>query len=141
MNQQKTLLLSIIAHDLRNPFQALLSLSTTLSHAVASRDHEAVERRAQGIVDAAGQAHRLMEGLFAWASAQMNTMAVTLGDVALDPLCQEVLDGAAEAAAAKGIALVANCAGLQVRAQRDMLATVVRNLVSNAVKFTAPGGP
>ena len=140
LNQQKTLLLSIIAHDLRNPFQALLSLSTTLSRAVASRDPAAVERRAQGIVEAAGQAHRLMEGLFAWASVQMDTMAVTLCDVALEPLCQEVLDGAAEAAGAKAIALRASCAGLRVRAQRDMLATVVRNLVSNAVKFTPPGG-
>lgn len=140
LNRQKALLLSIIAHDLRNPFQALLSLSTTLSTAVASRDHAAVERRAQGIVDAAGQAHRLMEGLFAWASAQMDTMAVTLGDVALDSLCAEVLDSVAEAAAVKGIALRAECGGLHVRAHRDMLATVVRNLVSNAVKFTAGGG-
>ena len=140
LNRQKAMLLSIIAHDLRNPFQALLSLSTTLSSAVASRDHAVVERRAQGIVEAAGQAHRLMEGLFAWASVQMDTLAVTLGDVALDPLVGEVLDGAADAAGAKGIALRASPAGLRVRAQRDMLATVVRNLVSNAVKFTAAGG-
>ena len=140
LNRQKALLLSIIAHDLRNPFQALLSLSTTLSRAVARRDHEAVERRAQGIVDAAGQAHRLMEGLFAWASTQMDTLSVTLGDVALAPLCAEVLDSAAEAAGAKGIKLEAAAGGLCVRAQRDMLATVIRNLVSNATKFTAPGG-
>ena len=140
LNQQKALLLSIIAHDLRNPFQALLSLSTSLSRAVASRDHAAVERRAQGIVESAGQAHRLMEGLFAWATAQMDTLAVTLGDVALDPLVREVLEGVGDMAAGKGIALQAACGGLVVRAQPDMLATVVRNLVTNAIKFTAPGG-
>lgn len=140
LNQQKALLLSIIAHDLRNPFQALLSLSTSLSHAVASRDHAAVERRAQGIVESAGQAHQLMEGLFAWASAQMDTLAVTLVDVDLDRLVQGVLQGVGEMAGTKGIVLQGACGGLGVRAQPDMLATVVRNLVSNAIKFTAPGG-
>jgi len=140
LNQQKTLLLSIIAHDLRNPFQALLSLSTSLSRAVATRDHGAVEQRAQGIVEAAGQAHRLMEGLFSWAHAQMDTLAVTLVAVALDGVAQEVLEGVAEMAAAKGIVLGAACGGLAVQAQPDMLATVLRNLVTNAIKFTPPGG-
>ena len=53
LNRQKSLLFSIIAHDLRNPFQALLGLSTVLSQAVAMRDHASVERRAQGIREAA----------------------------------------------------------------------------------------
>ncbi|GJD49762.1 Adaptive-response sensory-kinase SasA [Methylobacterium crusticola] len=140
LNKQKSLLFSIIAHDLRNPFQALLGLSNVLSQAVAERDHASVERRAQGIQEAAGKAYELMEGLFAWASLQMDTVAVTLGGVDLCAVAAEVLKGAAENAAQKGLNLGVDCAGVYVRAQRDMLAAVLRNLVSNAVKFTLPGG-
>ena len=138
--KQKSLLFSIIAHDLRNPFQALLGLSTVLSQAVAERDHVTVERRAQGIQEAASQAYDLMEGLFAWASLQMDTVAVTIRRVDLCAVVDGVLGGAAEAAAGKGIALTSDCAGAYVEAHCDMLAAVLRNLVGNAVKFTRPGG-
>lgn len=140
LNQQKSLLFSIIAHDLRNPFQALLGLSDVLSQAVAERDHATVERRARGIQEAASQAYGLMEGLFSWASLQMDTVAVTLGDVDLGDVAEEVLRGATETAEAKGITLKVDCAGMHVRAHRDMLLAVLRNLVGNAVKFTLPGG-
>ena len=140
LNRQKTLLFSIIAHDLRNPFQALLGLSEVLSKAVAAKDHASIERRAKGINDAATQAYALLESLFSWASLQMDTLAVSLTDVDLDAVAREVVQVSAEAAPDKGIAISTECAGLRVCAQRDMLATVLRNLVSNAVKFTLPGG-
>jgi two-component system sensor histidine kinase/response regulator len=140
LNRQKTLLFSIIAHDLRNPFQSLLGLSEVLGNAVAARDHASIERRAKGINDAATQAYALLESLFSWASLQMDTMAVTITDVALNTVAAEVMQGAAEGAADKGLTLTIDCGGIAVRAQRDMLATVLRNLVSNAVKFTLPGG-
>ncbi len=140
LNRQKSLLFSIIAHDLRNPFQALLGLSEVLGKAVAARDPASIERRAKGIQEAATQAYALLESLFSWASLQMDTLAVTLTDVDLDAVTTEVMQGASEAAADKGLTLDASCAGIAVRAQRDMLTTVLRNLVGNAVKFTLPGG-
>nr|WP_246733485.1 hybrid sensor histidine kinase/response regulator [Methylobacterium sp. BTF04] len=140
LNRQKTLLFSIIAHDLRNPFQALLGLSEVLSKAVAAKDHASIERRAKGINDAATQAYALLESLFSWASLQMDTLTVSITNVDLDLAATEVVRGASEAASDKGLVLVTDCAGLHVSAQRDMIATVLRNLVSNAVKFTLPGG-
>ena len=140
LNRQKSLLFSIVAHDLRNPFQALLGLSAVLGQAVERRDHASIERRAQGIREAASQAFGLMESLFAWASLQMDTVAVTLADVDLETVAGDTIRGAGEAAADKGLTLVAACEGLRVHAHRDMLAAVLRNLVSNAVKFTLPGG-
>lgn len=140
LNRQKTLLFSIIAHDLRNPFQAILGLSDGLSQAVASRRSEAIERRAQGVRDAAGQVYDLMESLFAWADLQMNTVAVPLTDVDLRAVAEDTIRVVRDAALAKAITLAQACEGVSVRAHRDMLATVLRNLVTNAVKFTAPGG-
>ena len=70
LNKQKDVLFSIIAHDLRNPFQVVLGLSEGLSRAVAGKDIESIERRARGINQAATRAHALMESLFTWASLQ-----------------------------------------------------------------------
>ena len=140
LNRQKSLLFSIIAHDLRNPFQALLGLSEVLGKAVAAREPASIERRAKGIHEAATQAYALLESLFSWASLQMYTMAVTLTDVDLEAVTNEVVRGAAEAASDKGLTIEVSCGGIIVRAQRDMLTTVLRNLVGNAVKFTLPGG-
>jgi two-component system sensor histidine kinase/response regulator len=140
LNRQKTLLFSIIAHDLRNPFQAVLGLSSILSQAVAAKDHPSIERRAQGVRGAAGQAYALMEGLFAWASLQMDTTSVTFDSVDIAEVAREAIEGGAEAAADKGLTLTNDCESLRVRAQRDMLSAILRNLVSNALKFTLPGG-
>ena len=140
LNRQKSLFFSIIAHDLRNPFQAILGLSSVLSQAVAARDHAAIERRARAVRDSAAQAHNLMEGLFAWASLQMDTMTTTLSDVDVRAVAQETVAGAAVAAADKGLNLEVACDVVAARAHRDMMAAILRNLVSNAVKFTQPGG-
>ncbi len=140
LNRQKSLFFSIIAHDLRNPFQAILGLSDVLSHAVAARDHASIERRAQAVRDAASQANNLMQGLFAWASLQMDTLTTTLSKVDLKEVARETIDGAAVASADKNLTVDACFKTIDVRAHRDMLAAVLRNLVSNAIKFTRPGG-
>lgn len=140
LNRQKTLLLSIIAHDMRNPFQVLLGLSHTLSEAVALKDPRSIERRAQGILQAATSAHALMESLFSWASLQMESAAVAFSSVDLAEVARETVAGCDQRATDKGLVLTADCAGVTVRGQRDMIAAVLRNLVGNALKFTLPGG-
>ena len=109
LNRQKSLLFSIIAHDLRNPFQVLIGLSNVLSQAVAAKDHASIERRAQGIRDAAMQAHSLMESLFAWASLQMDHVDVVLDAVDVSEVAHQVVTAAAEVAADKGIELRVDC--------------------------------
>ena len=140
LNRQKSLLFSIIAHDLRNPFQMLLGLSEVLSSAVADRDDAAIETRAQGIRHAAAQAHALMEGLFAWASLQMDSVDVIVEPLPLGEAIEGAIGGCREAAHTKGVAIVLRDTDLRVISNRDMLAAILRNLVSNAIKFTPSGG-
>jgi two-component system, sensor histidine kinase and response regulator len=140
LNRQKSLLLSIIAHDLRNPFQIMLGMSETLSKAVADREPAKIERRAQGIRHAAERAHELMEDLFTWASLQMDQAAVTLAPIALAPLARASVDPCRSLAEQKAIDLQVRCGDVRALAQREMLTAVLRNLVNNAIKFTPAGG-
>jgi len=140
LNREKSILTSIIAHDLRNSFQVLLSLSNILRRAVSTGNIASIESCAQSIEGVAAQAYALMESLFAWSSLQMDATAISLVDVDLEEIARETVRGAAAAATEKSISLFVDCTGIQVRAHRDMLAAVLRNLVTNAVKFTLPGG-
>ena len=72
LNRQKTLILSIIAHDLRNPFQVMLGMSQLLLDTAGSGDSAAVLRRAGIAHEAAAQAHGLLESLVTWASLYMD---------------------------------------------------------------------
>jgi two-component system, sensor histidine kinase and response regulator len=140
LNRLKTLLFSIIAHDLRNPFQLILGLSKSLSKGVANKDPASVERRAQGVVEAATRAHALMESLFSWANVQITSQDVTLTPVRLDMVADEILREFAERANDKRLSLTSQCNDVWVLAHRDMLLVILRNLVGNALKFTLPGG-
>ena len=140
LNRQKSLLFSIIAHDLRNPFQVLLGLSESLGQAVESRDHAVVERRARGLNQAAGQAHALMEGLFHWADLQMHSAEIRMAPLPLAEVLPDAIAGCSASAATKGLDIQLAVGGESALTHRDMLATIVRNLVGNAIKFTPAGG-
>ena len=140
LNRQKALLLSIIAHDLRNPFQAIIGLSDSLSRTAAQRDPAKVQIRAQAVQEAAVQAHALMESLFDWAQLQMDSGNVELEMVDVAAIAQEATSVCRHTAEEKGVSVSFDCGGGMVRAHRDMLATVLRNLVGNSIKFTPAGG-
>ncbi|WP_334185732.1 ATP-binding response regulator [Novosphingobium sp.] len=140
LNRQKALLLSIIAHDLRNPFQAIIGLSDSLSRTAAQKDPAKVQIRAQAVQEAAVQAHALMESLFDWAQLQMDSGNVELEMVDVVAIAQEATSVCRHTAEEKGVSVSFDCGGGMVRAHRDMLATVLRNLVGNSIKFTPAGG-
>lgn len=140
LNRQKSLLLSIIAHDLRNPFQAIIGLSESLSRTAAQKDPAKVQIRAQAVHEAAVQAHTLMESLFDWAQLQMDSGNIELEMVDVAAIAQEATSVCRHTAEEKGVLVSFDCGGGMVRAHRDMLATVLRNLVGNSIKFTPAGG-
>jgi two-component system sensor histidine kinase/response regulator len=140
LNDQKDLLFSIIAHDLRNPFQALLGLSELQRRAAAKQDWAAMTRHTEGIHVSAARAASLMEGLFAWASLQLTSPELVMSDVDIKAVVDEMLSTVADPVAKKQLRVRNDCAGVVAGGDPGMIATVLRNLVNNAIKFTAPGG-
>lgn|GEM_PF-2319798 len=141
LNSMKDKFLSIIAHDLKNPFNALLGFSSLLLGSLSSLDHDKITEYVTEIHNAAGGGVKLLEELLQWAMIQSGAMTCSAEVLKLSDISKEVFELASIQAATNHIYLVDNIPGkMEVVADRRMVATILRNLVTNAIKFTKPGG-
>ena len=141
INAEKDKFFSIIAHDLRSPFAAFLGLTQMMVQDLPSLKLDNIQEIALLMRDSATNLHRLLENLLQWSRLQQ-------GMVAFDPhyflLVEKVnssLRSVMEIASNKGVEIVVNVPdGMYVLADENMLESTIRNLVTNAVKFTEKGG-
>jgi signal transduction histidine kinase len=137
-NKMLTRLLSIISHDLKSPIQNLNQLfSMLLSEGISREDFDTVAPELQKSL---GNTSELLNNLLGWASSQLRGNSVTFTEVHPFKLTEEVFHGLETNAAAKGNQLknlIPESAS--IGADANMLSFVIRNLVSNANKFTASG--
>lgn len=141
LNATKDKLFSIIAHDLKNPFQSIIGMSEMLRDGSTSATKEEIEGYAASIHAAALRSHDLLDNLLHWARMQQGALGFAPRRLSLDVLVDGVLGIASAGAEQKGISIDSRvAAGASVFADADMLQTILRNLVGNAIKFTKPGG-
>ncbi|MDP6811592.1 MAG: PAS domain S-box protein [Alphaproteobacteria bacterium] len=141
MNQQKNRLFSIIAHDLRTPFNSLLGFSEILASHSDNLERKEVGDYARMVHESAQQAHELLENLLEWARLQMGRRTSEPRPLDVTAAINAALNLAGANAAQKEIALErGDIAVLTAFADPAMVETVLRNLVANAVKFTDAGG-
>ncbi len=114
-------------------------MSRTLAESADAGDPKAMARRAAGVHEAADQAHGLIESLFAWASLHMDARAEPAA-IEAEALFQDCARALQERADAKGVRILMRAEDVSVLAQENATASILRNLVANALKFTASGG-
>jgi signal transduction histidine kinase len=138
--EQKDRLFSIIAHDLRGPFNVLLGYSSILAEEAHDLSGDDVERYSRAMHESGKRVFRLLENLLHWTRLQMNRVTFTPEPQDLGERVQRAFDDIATTAAAKGVRLGSDVADLVVSADASMLDAILRNLIGNGVKFTYPGG-
>lgn len=141
LNARKDRLFSIIAHDLKNPFQSIIGFSELLKSGHQRMDQEQVSEYLELIHDSSASAYELLFNLLEWARAQTGAIRVNPGLVRIRDLLPEIIDLNALHMKKKQIRaedLVDS--RIVAYADRNMIHTVLRNLTSNAVKYTSPGG-
>ncbi|MEI6437094.1 MAG: HAMP domain-containing sensor histidine kinase, partial [Bacteroidota bacterium] len=138
---EKDKFFSIIAHDLRSPFNVILGLSQILAEDLRSMTLGETQKIAVSLRNSATKLFRLLENLLQWARIQQGLIPFNPELVQLLPVVNESIAIALEPAKIKGIDITCNIPeDLMVFTDRNILQTVIRNLVSNAVKFTPKGG-
>ncbi len=141
LNTTKDRLFSIIAHDLRSPFQAILGLSEYLLDSLNKGSIQEHRSFVQNIYNAADNTFKLLNTLLDWARTQTNQVSIHLEIVPLSPVIINVLNNLSALAQQKNISLnFYFAADVAVYADRNMLNTILRNLVSNAIKYTRTDG-
>lgn len=141
MNQDKDKFLSIISHDLRSPFNALIGFSQLL---LEMGDDLSVDERkdyASILYDTSKSTLGLLDNLLLWTNSQSGKININLTKVSVYPIVNEVFSYLASAGQKKNIQLQNNLdKEILVNADINMLNAILRNLVSNAIKFTPEGG-
>jgi len=140
LNQQKTKLFSIIAHDLKGPFTALLGFSQQLSTDARHLDHDGMERSASFIHQAATRAFDLLDNLLEWSRLNIKGIVFDPSPVDLSEIIRTNVELFRPMAENKGVSLEArDLAPLRVVADVNLVNIMIRNLLNNAVKFTNEG--
>ena len=128
---------SVIAHDLRSP---MASIRMVLNLAVAAIEPEVVGQEIFDLIDKANKesedVHDLLDNLLKWTKSQTGRLNVVIQDLDLNDIIPGVVDIFEMIAATKKIKLSYSGSSTIVVADNDMLKTIVRNFMSNAIKFS-----
>lgn len=140
LNDTKDKFFSIIAHDLKNPFSSLLSVSDMMSKDFKNIDEEDKEQGIKIVNDSAKRIYKLLENLLTWSMAQTGKIKYEPVKFELNEIIKDNLLLHKNLAQEKGIFLDSTIEeSAKTFGDRDMISTVVRNLMSNAIKFTPCG--
>jgi signal transduction histidine kinase len=141
LNAAKDKFFSIIAHDLRNPFNAIIGLTDILLINLDNLDVQKLQKTLENIKGSSQQAHELLENLLLWARSQTGTISFRPEPIDLKVQAGESIELVAVQAARKNISIIADfgTAGL-ISGDVNMINTILRNLLTNALKFTPRNG-
>jgi signal transduction histidine kinase len=141
LNSTKDKLFSIIAHDLKNPFNSIIGLADLAREEHKEGSLEELDEYLDMISRSAHQGYELLENLLQWSRAQTNRIEFAPQTVDLSFLTERALDLLRQNARKKEITLQNGISrGTLLYCDYQMVHFIVRNLVSNAIKFTGNGG-
>jgi signal transduction histidine kinase/ligand-binding sensor domain-containing protein len=140
LNRTKDKFFSIIAHDLRNPFQAILGFTEILIEDTKDSDNEEFKHHLEQIDIAGRRVFNLLENLLKWASLQTGRIKSKPEVCNLKEIIRHTKNLLEHQAIQKDISIITNVhSDITVFADSNMLRTILQNLVSNAIKFSEKG--
>ncbi len=141
LNNEKDKFFSIIAHDLRSPFSSLLGFTELLAEKMSYFSKEKLQKIITEMRNSANNLYQLLENLLQWARIQQGLFPFNPKKVNLSSIINDSILVLMDSARNKEIKIKCSIPeNLMVYIDKNMFPTIIRNLVSNAVKFTPKGG-
>lgn len=132
--------LQILAHDLRSPFSSLLGFLNLLVDNFETYDNAKIYKYIQYTNEIANQAYILLEDLLLWSKTQLGRISFEPKPIIISSICNEMVAEKQSQATFKGIKIICNCSPIKVFADENMIKIILRNLISNAIKFSYQNG-
>jgi signal transduction histidine kinase len=141
LNADKDRFMTILSHDLKSPFTSILGFLELLSSGIRKYDINQIESHVNTINEAAKNTFHLLEDLLMWTRAHSGKIPFNPQIHVLSELYENLGEILKPVANAKKISMEFIDPGdLSVRADKNMFKAVMRNILTNAIKFTMPGG-
>ena len=141
LNQTKDKFFAIIAHDLKGPFSSILGITELLVKEYQNLSEEDRMESIQLLDKSANNTFKLLDNLLEWARIQRGYKDVKKEELHLNDLIPESIELLLPVAATKGIKVRINIKqNCSVFADENSIRTIIRNLFSNAIKYTSGGG-
>jgi len=140
-NAEKDKFFSIIAHDLRSPFNVFLGFTEILKEDLHGMSIKELQTIAERLNRSAKNLFELLTNLLEWSMIQRNDYAFHPVKLSIDKIIKDCADLYSEAANKKKIRLITGTDdNIIINADESMMKTILRNLISNSIKFTNEGG-
>jgi PAS domain S-box-containing protein len=138
LNTTKDKLFSILAHDLRGPFNALIGYSELLIKNFKNYPVEKIERQLNYILDSSKQTFYMLNNLLEWSRSQRETIKYNPEPIMISQYLSYELDILKQQASRKNIVIEEKIIGAEkiINADPNLISTVIRNLISNAIKYS-----
>ncbi|NVO09170.1 MAG: PAS domain-containing sensor histidine kinase [Bacteroidales bacterium] len=141
VNADKDRFMSILAHDLKSPFNTILGYLNLLTENIHEYDIDKIEKQIAIINNSAQNTYFLMEDILLWARSKSGKIPFEPKEFKFNTICKDIIEILTPNANTKNITINYNeNEEIVAFADADMLKTILRNLISNAIKFTNKGG-
>ncbi len=141
LNKTQNTLFRIIAHDLRNPFNTLIGFSDYVIKKWEELDNEEKKGLINDVNLVAKNTFNLLENLLDWAASQNKDKELNIEEISVEQNINNIINSLAYTAAKKEVNLSTEInEDYNILTDKIMLQTILRNLISNAIKYTKKGG-
>lgn len=139
LNATKDKFFSIIAHDLKSPFNSIIGFSSLMERYGKAENFEKMKEFSRHIKAVSTQTFKLLENLLDWARSQTGNISFKPKELDAAALIQNAIELHSSCAKRKDIQISTEVPPLRLFADENMLHTVLQNLLSNAIKYSPHG--